>query len=50
MVACAAFKVNLSIREGEKIMFTFRIILIRRIELAFPSYENQKEKFFQGLY
>ena len=30
-----------------KIGFNFYIILIHRTELAFPSYENQKEKIFK---
>ena len=42
------FKVNFSIHDGESIRFKFYIILINQTELAFPSYENQKEKIFQG--
>ena len=43
-----AFKVNFSIRDGEKIGFKFCMIVIHWTELALPSYENQKEKAFQG--
>ena len=43
-----AFKINFSIRDGEKIGFKFCMIVIHWTELALPSYENQKEKTFQG--
>ena len=43
-----AFKINFSIRDGEKIVFKFCMTVIHWTELALPSYENQKEKTFQG--
>ena len=42
-----AFKVNFSIRDGEKIGFTFYKIINYWTELASPSYENQKENNVQ---
>ena len=43
-----AFKQFFFIPDREKIELTFYLISNHRTELAFPSYENQKEKNFQG--
>ena len=39
-----AFHVNISIFDGNKIGFRFYRFVNHRTELAFPSYENQREE------